>query len=67
MGRTPNLATGGVCGRLRNLPQEMVHHRGQDRQGWLFGPWLDLFFIANLAWPLVLLAPLGESLAGEEK
>src|SRR5688500_2706334 len=33
-------------------------------RGWLLGPWFDLFFIANLAWPLVLLAPLGESFGG---
>jgi hypothetical protein len=23
---------------------------------WLFGPWVDLFFLANLAWPIVVLA-----------
>lgn len=28
------------------------------RGGWLFGPWLDLLFVANLAWPAVLLLEL---------
>jgi hypothetical protein len=33
-------------------------------QGWLVGPWFDLIFIANLAWPLVLLAQVGETFSG---
>ncbi len=32
--------------------------------GWLVGPWFDLLFIANVAWPLVLLAQVGEGFAG---
>ena len=27
-------------------------------KSWLFGPWLDLLFIANVAWPFLLLAGL---------
>jgi hypothetical protein len=33
-------------------------------QAWLVGPWFDLIFIANLAWPFVLLAQVGESFSG---
>ncbi|MCI0701816.1 MAG: hypothetical protein L0241_12100 [Planctomycetia bacterium] len=31
---------------------------------WLVAPWVDLFFIANLAWPLLILVQLGESFEG---
>ncbi len=33
-------------------------------RGWLLGPWLDTLFLANVAWPLVLLAPVGEGFVG---
>ena len=28
--------------------------------GWLLGPWWDAFFVANVAWPLILLLQVGE-------
>jgi hypothetical protein len=33
--------------------------------GWLIGPWFDALFIANVAWPLLFLAQIGESHTGE--
>ena len=39
----------------RGLEQE-----ASTRRGWLLGPWLDLFLVANIAWPLLLLAQLDE-------
>ena len=32
--------------------------------GWLFGPWIDLLFVANVAWPLLLIDGAAEGLAG---
>ena len=29
--------------------------------GWLVGPWFDALFIANVAWPLLVLAFVGEA------
>jgi hypothetical protein len=34
--------------------------------GWLVGPWFDLFFIANLAWPLLFLIQFGDGFAGRD-
>jgi hypothetical protein len=34
-------------------------------RGWLFGPWLDAFFVANLAWPLLALVPVGDAFVGQ--
>jgi hypothetical protein len=34
--------------------------------GWLVGPWFDALLIANVAWPLVLLAQGGEGFSGRE-
>lgn len=33
-------------------------------RGWLVGPWFDLLLIANVAWPLLLLAQLREGFDG---
>ena len=33
-------------------------------RGWLVGPWFDLLFIANIGWPLVLLAQVGDDFDG---
>ena len=33
-------------------------------KGWLVGPWFDLFFIANIAWPLVVLLQFTDGFAG---
>ena len=35
-------------------------------RGWLVGPWFDALLIANVAWPLVVLAQLGDGFAGRE-
>lgn len=32
--------------------------------GWLVGPWYDALLLANVAWPLVVLAQVGEGFAG---
>jgi hypothetical protein len=32
--------------------------------GWLIGPWFDALFIANIAWPVIVLAQIGEGFAG---
>jgi hypothetical protein len=32
--------------------------------GWLVGPWFDVFFVANLAWPLLVLAQVGDGFTG---
>jgi hypothetical protein len=32
--------------------------------GWLVGPWFDALLIANVAWPLLALAQVGESFGG---
>jgi hypothetical protein len=42
-------ASGGTTGRAR---------------GWLVGPWFDLIFVANVAWPLLLLAEFGDGFLG---
>jgi hypothetical protein len=34
-------------------------------RGWLVGPWFDLFFVANLSWPLLALGFLGDGFAGQ--
>lgn len=34
--------------------------------GWLVGPRFDLLFIANIAWPLLLLLQLGDGFSGRE-
>ncbi len=31
--------------------------RAEGGSGWLVGPWFDLFCVANVAWPLLLLIP----------
>jgi hypothetical protein len=33
-------------------------------RGWLIGPWFDLFLVANVAWPLLVLAQVGEGFSG---
>src|SRR3954469_1832453 len=33
---------------------------------WLFAPWLDCLFVANLAWPLLLLLQIGDGFNGRE-
>ncbi|OWK47097.1 hypothetical protein [Fimbriiglobus ruber] len=33
-------------------------------RGWLFGPWFDLLFVANLAWPLIAFAQVGDDFGG---
>lgn len=33
-------------------------------RGWLVGPWFDALLVANVAWPLIALAQVGESFAG---
>jgi hypothetical protein len=37
--------------------------RGSPRT-WLVGPWFDLFLIANVAWPIVVLAQFGDDFDG---
>jgi hypothetical protein len=32
--------------------------------GWLVAPWFDLLFVANVAWPLAILAQLGDGFDG---
>jgi hypothetical protein len=48
--------------------QPRVRHVAPSAQtespGWLVGPWFDLLLIANVAWPLALLAMLGEGFGG---
>lgn len=34
----------------------------RPKQGWLFGPWVDLLFVANLLWPAVFLLELSGGL-----
>lgn len=34
--------------------------------GWLVGPWFDALLIANVAWPLLVLAQFGEGLGGAD-
>lgn len=48
-------------------PREVIGSLAQSgsARSWIFGPWLDLFLIANVAWPLLLLLPLGEGFAGQ--
>jgi hypothetical protein len=52
-----------VSTQERFLPA-LARESRQGTGGWLVGPWFDLLFIANLSWPLVLLAPVGESFGG---
>ena len=33
-------------------------------RGWLFAPWIDALLLANVAWPLIVLAQLGEGFVG---
>lgn len=33
-------------------------------RGWLVAPWFDVLLLANLAWPLVVMAQVGDSFAG---
>lgn len=33
--------------------------------GWLVGPWFDAFFIANVAWPILVLLQFGDGFNGE--
>lgn len=37
-----------------------------SRGHWLFSPWLDALFVANLAWPLFLLLQTGEGFSGRD-
>jgi len=34
-------------------------------RGWLVGPWFDALFVANIAWPLLVLAQVGEGFSGQ--
>ncbi len=36
-----------------------------ETSGWLVGPWFDAFFIANVAWPLLVLLQFGDGFNGE--
>lgn len=53
------------------VPANGQHHDSLATTGppgrlWLLGPWLDTLFIANVAWPLLLLLQLGEGFSGRE-
>jgi hypothetical protein len=39
---------------------------GAAPRGWLVGPWFDALFVANVAWPLVVLAQVGEGFGGRD-
>jgi len=45
------------------LPPDASRALGPARR-WLIGPWFDAFLIANVAWPLVVLAQFGEGFGG---
>jgi hypothetical protein len=47
------------------LPTDVTAIRVEPR-GWLVGPWFDALLVANLAWPLVALAPVSEVLGGHD-
>ena len=47
-----------------SLPAAVDAPRAAQR--WLVGPWFDALFIANLAWPLVVLIQLDEGFGGTE-
>jgi hypothetical protein len=34
------------------------------RRGWVVGPWFDAFCLTNIAWPVLVLAQVGEGFAG---
>jgi len=47
-------------GNLEPAAGRSLEQEANTRRGWLLGPWLDLFLVANIAWPLLLLVQLDE-------
>jgi len=43
----------------------LVHDEAPAAKGWLVGPWFDALFIANIAWPLLLLLQFDDGFNGE--
>jgi hypothetical protein len=46
-----------------NVPTAVSRASGPVR-AWLFGPWFDALLVANVAWPLVVLAQFGDGFGG---
>lgn len=47
-------------------PAALATTSAQVPRGWLVGPWFDALFIANVAWPLLLLLQWSDGFAGRE-
>ena len=43
-----------------DVPRDTAH----TAQGWLVSPWFDALFVANVAWPLIVLVQFGEGFNG---
>lgn len=52
--------------QLDSQPQPVLAGSPAVAGGWLVGPWFDALLVANVAWPLLLLAQLGEGFSGRE-
>ncbi|MBA2115429.1 hypothetical protein [Bremerella alba] len=50
-----------LTGGSPTLGSKQPHRKGD---GWILAPWLDLFLIANIFWPLLVLVQLDEGVSG---